>query len=88
MLATSTRKRKSKADGSGRVLLAGAPGAMRHPLKRPPAGPLAGAYGRFLELPVPAVLAVLWLLGALLLGAGVAAAYLAGVGLLAAVAIL
>jgi hypothetical protein len=39
------------------------------------AGPIARAYGRFLKLPVPVVLAVLWLVGALILGAVVVAVY-------------
>jgi hypothetical protein len=56
---------------------------MRQPLERPS----AGAYGRFLELPVPVVLAALWLLGAVLLVAAVTAAYSVAVWPLAATAI-
>ena len=58
------------------------------PLEKSSAGPIADAYGRFLELPVPVVLVVLWLLGAVLLGAAVTAVYSAAAGLLAAMAIL
>jgi hypothetical protein len=56
----------------------------------PSAGPIAGVYGRLLELPVPVVLAVLWLLGVVLLllgAAAVTAACSAAVWLLAAMAI-
>ena len=50
--------------------------------QRPPVGPDADAYGRFLELPVPVVLAALWVLGALLLGAAVTAAYSVAIAIL------
>ena len=43
------------------------------------------AYERFLELPVPVVLVVLWLLGALVLGAVVMGAFSAVVWLSAAI---
>jgi hypothetical protein len=44
------------------------------------------AYERFLELPVPVVLVMLWLLGALILGAVVMGVYSAVVWLSAAIA--
>jgi hypothetical protein len=55
---------------------------------RMPAAPLAigRAYERFLELPVAVVLVVLWLLGALILGAVVMGGYSAVVWLSAAIA--
>jgi hypothetical protein len=40
--------------------------------------PIGEAYGRFLELPVPVVLAALWLFGALLLGLLVGALVMVG----------
>ena len=55
---------------------------------RTSAGPIAEAYGRFLELPVPVVLVVLWLIGAVLLGTVFVAAYSVMVWLLAALALL
>jgi hypothetical protein len=45
-------------------------------------GPVADAYCQFLELPVPVVLATLWLLGAMLLSAVATTAYLAAVAIL------
>jgi hypothetical protein len=81
-------QRKPKGDINDRVVLpASTFGAPRRPLERPSAGPIADAYGRFLELPVPVVLVVLWLLGVALLGATVTAAYSAAVWLMAAMAI-
>jgi hypothetical protein len=55
---------------------------------RTSAGLIAEAYGRFLGLPVAVVLVVLWLIGAVLLGTVLVAAYSAVVWLLAAVALL
>ena len=82
-------QRKPKVDLNDRVgLRTSTFGGPQRPLERPSAGPIADAYGRLLELPVPVVLAVLWLLGVLLLGAAVTAAYSAAVWLLAAMAIL
>jgi hypothetical protein len=37
---------------------------------------LVRAYGRFYELPVPVALALMWLVGAVLLGSGALALYL------------
>ncbi len=82
--APPRQRRKPIADSSDRLIRADNPVAPQ----RPPAGPVADAYGRFLELPVPVVLAVLWLVGVVLLGTVVIAAYSAEVLLLAAVALL
>ena len=71
MLRTAPRRRKSTApkrsttsDRSSHARLSGAP---HKPHARAIAGAIGEAYGRFFELPVPIVLAVLWLLGAILL---------------------
>ncbi len=72
------QRRRPKADSSYRPIRASIPVAPQ----RPPAGPVADAYCRFLELPVPAVLAALWLLGAVLLSATVTTAYLAAAAIL------
>ena len=76
--APPRQRRKPIADSSDRPIRASNPVAPQ----RPPASPAADAYGRFLELPVPVVLAALWLLGALLLGAAVTTAYLAAAAIL------
>ena len=76
--APPQQRRKPTADSSGRVIRTSTPVAPR----RPPAGPNADAYGRFLELPVPGVLATLWILGAVLLGAAVTAAYSVAIAIL------
>jgi hypothetical protein len=55
---------------------------------RTSSGSIAEAYGRFLELPVPVVLVVLWLIGAVLLGTVLVAAYSAVMWLLAATSLL
>ena len=82
------KQRKPKGDINDRVVLRTSTfEAPQRPLERRSAGPNADAYGRFLELPVPAVLVVLWLLGVVLLGAAVTATYSAAVWLLAAMAI-
>ena len=89
MLGTSPQqRRRPKADSSERLIPVATPGAPWQPRERPSAGPIADAYGRLLELPVPVVLAVLWLLGVVLLGVAVTTAYSAAVWLLAAMAIL
>jgi hypothetical protein len=74
--APPRRQQNPKVGGSSdRAIRTGTLAPTRQPLERPPAGPLADAYGRFLELPVPAVLAALWVLGVALLGAAATAAY-------------
>jgi hypothetical protein len=82
------RRESTTRSRSGQPLRTGAPGAEHRALARRSAGPIANAYGRFLELPVPVVLVVLWLIGAVLLGAVFVAAYSAVVWLLAALALL
>ena len=69
MLRTAPRRRKSTAyirsttsDHSSHARLSGAP-HKPHAF----AGAIGEAYGRFFELPVPIVLAALWLLGTILL---------------------
>jgi hypothetical protein len=79
MLGASPRQRpKPIAGSSDRPIRASNPMAPQ----RPPASPVADVYGRFLELPVPAVLAALWLLGAVFLSAIVTTAYLAAAAIL------
>ena len=73
---------------SGQHLPTGAPAAEHRARTRTSATPLAEAYGRFLELPVPVVLVVSWLIGAVLLGTVLVAAHSAVVWLLAAMALL
>jgi hypothetical protein len=48
---------------------------------------IAEAYGKFLGLPVPVVLVVLWLIGAVILGTVLVAAYSEVMWLLAAMAL-
>ena len=87
MLRVSAQQQKPKAySGSGRVMRTGTPSPTRRPLERPPAGALAEAYGRFLELPVPVVLAALWVLGVGLRGAVLAASYWTQLWVMAALA--
>ena len=65
------RRRKSTADSlsSGQPLHTGTSAAQsRPPRARRSAGPIAQAFGKFLELPAPVVLLVLWIFGAVLLG--------------------
>ena len=76
--APPRQRRKPKADSSDRPIRPSNPVAPR----RPPADPVADAYSRFFGLPVPVVLAALWLLGAVLLSAAVATAYLAAAAIL------
>jgi hypothetical protein len=73
MLRTAPPRRRSKStahigtttgDHPPRARLSGAP---RKPHTRAFAGAIGEAYGRFIELPVPIVLAALWLFGAILL---------------------
>jgi hypothetical protein len=71
------------SSSSGQPLRTGPSGATHLARARTSAGPIAEAYGRFLELPVPVVLVVLWLIGAVLLGTVLVAAYSAEVWLLA-----
>ena len=82
------RRREYTTRSSGQPLRTGAPGAGHRSRGRTPAGPIAKAYARFLELPVPVVLVVLWLIGAVLLGTVLVAAHSAVVWLLAAMALL
>jgi hypothetical protein len=72
MLRTTPRaRRKSTAHSSGttsgRPLNAHPSGTPKKPHGRAFAGAIDQAYGRFLELPVPVVLAGMWLLGATVL---------------------
>ena len=72
------------SSSSGQPLLRTGPSEAEHRARaRTSAGPIAQAYGRFLELPVPVVLVVLWLIGAVLLGTVLVGGYSAGVWLLA-----
>ena len=67
------------------------PGTRQRPRARASGSRIGEAYSRFLEMPVPVVLAALWLLGALVLGAAVGVlmvvAYWAYALLLAAMAL-
>jgi hypothetical protein len=74
MLRTaSQRRRKSTADSStsssSRHPRTYSPGTRQRPRARASGSPIGEAYGRFLEMAVPVVLAAMWLLGALVLGA-------------------
>jgi hypothetical protein len=72
------------SSSSGQPLLRTGPSGAEHRARaRTSAGPIAEAYGRFLELPVPVVLVVLWLIGAVLLGTVLVVGYSAEVWLLA-----
>jgi hypothetical protein len=64
------RRRKSTADSrSTQPLHTGTSAAQsRPPRARSSAGPIAQAFGKFLELPVLVVLLVLWIFGAVVLG--------------------
>ena len=83
MLRTSPQRRESTAGSSSAPPL-----RSRASKPRTSAGSIAEAYGRFLELPVPVVLVVLWLIGAVLLGTVLMAAYSAMMWLLAATSLL
>ena len=72
MLRTAPRPRRkptahSSGTTSGHTLNAHPSVPPKKPHGRAIAGAIGEAYGRFLELPVPVVLAALWLLGAILL---------------------
>jgi hypothetical protein len=56
------------SSSSGQPLHTGTSAAQYRSRAPTPAGPITEAYGKFLELPVPVVLVVLWLFGAVLLG--------------------
>jgi hypothetical protein len=73
---------------SGQHLRTGALGAEPRSRPRTSASSIAEACGRFVELPVPVVLVVSWLIGTVLLGTVLVAAYSAVVWLLAAMALL
>jgi hypothetical protein len=64
------RRRKSTADSrsSGQPLHTGTSAAQSRPRARTSEGPIAQAFGKFLELPVPVVLLAMWIFGAVLLG--------------------
>ena len=63
------RRRKSTADSrSSQPLYTGTSAAQSRLRARPSVGPIAQAFDKFLELPVPVVLLVLWIFGAVLLG--------------------
>ena len=86
------RRRKSTADSSSsQHPRTYSPGTRQRPRARASGRPIGEAYGRFLEMPAPVVLAALWLLGALALGAVVGVlmvvAYWAYALLLAAIAL-
>jgi hypothetical protein len=59
---------KDTAPSSGQPLHTLTSGAQSQAPAHPSAGPVAEACEKFLELPGPVVLVVLWLVGALLLG--------------------
>jgi hypothetical protein len=71
------------SSSSGRPLRTDPSGAAHRASARTSAGLIAEAYGRSLELPVPVVLVVLWLIGAVLLGTVLVVGYSAEVWLLA-----
>jgi hypothetical protein len=73
--------------GGGRSLRSGTSGAQFRNRAHASADPVAEAYGKFLDLPVPVVLAVLWLLGVVLLGTVLMAGHSVGVWLTAAIAL-
>src|SRR5829696_2627969 len=82
------RRESTTRSRSGYPLRTDAPGAEHRARARTSEGPIANAYARFLELPVPVVLVVLWLIGAVLLGTVFVAAYSVMVWLWAALALL
>jgi hypothetical protein len=84
MLRTSPQRRRESTAGSSSAQ----PLRNRASNPRTSAGSIAEAYGRFLDLPVPVVLVVLWLIGAVLLGTVLVAAYSAVMWLLAATSLL
>jgi hypothetical protein len=82
------RRESTTRSRSGQPLRTSAPGAEHRARARTSAGSISNAYGRFLELPVPVVLVVLWLIGAVLLGTVFVAAYSVMVWLWAAMELL
>ena len=72
----------SSSSSSGQPLHTGASAAQYRSRAHTPAGPITEAWGKFLEQPVPVILVVLWLFGAVLLG------LLFGIVLVAAMALL
>ena len=88
MLSTPPRRLPESTAHSGgeRSLRTGTSGTQYRLRAHTSAGPVVEAYGRFLELPVPVVLAVLWFLGAMLLGTALIAGYSGAVWLTAAIA--
>ena len=85
MLRTSPqRRRESAIRSSSRPPRTGHPGTEHRARTHTIAGAMAEAYGGFLELPVPVVLVMLWLIGVALLGAVSLGAYSTVVWLLAA----
>ena len=91
MLRTPPQRRQSTTDSrSSQPLHTDASAAKSRPRERSSAGPIAQAFSKFLELPVPVVLLVLWIFGAvllgLLLGMVLVTSYWAAFWLLAAIA--
>jgi hypothetical protein len=82
------RREYTTRSRSGQPLRTGAPGAEHRARARRSAGPISNAYARFLELPVPVVLVMLWLIGVVLLGTVFVAAYSLMVWLWAAMELL
>jgi hypothetical protein len=82
------RRESTTRSRSGQPLRTGAPGAEHRARARRSAGPISNAYARFLELPVPVVLVMLWLIGVVLLGTVFVAAYSLMVWLWAAMELL
>ena len=77
MLGTSPRRPEftTASTSSGQPLRTNSPRAEHRVHAHTDAGPIAEAYGRFLELPVPVVLVVLWTIGMVLIGAVLGVAY-------------
>ena len=84
------REYTAHGNGNSQPLHTFPSGAQSRPRARPSAGPIAEACEKFLELPGPVVLVVLWLFGAvllgLLLGTVLVASYWTELWLLAAIA--
>jgi hypothetical protein len=90
--AAPQQRQESTADSSGQLLHSRRAGMQPRPRAHSSTSSIAKAHGRFLELPVPVVLVVMWLFGAVLLGLFLGtvliAAYSAEVLLLGAMALL
>ena len=84
MLRPSPQRRRESAIRSSRPPRTGHPGTEHRDRTHTIAGAMAEAYGGFLELPVPVVLVMLWLIGVALLGAVSLGAYSTVLWLLAA----